>query len=204
MKVNITKYWERLWAEDLFAAIILEEDFDLDENGAPRVDCTSWEQDFRAELNGYISAGFCAERAADYRKALAILDEMEQDVAEQSNVTAAPDYTALADTIRAELNARHDRSAWDKAVTLYALDLLDDVQEGADNMERLPLDGAELERWALNGASCWSSTATAAALCAIMPILPPVSVLRPCTSASTRAQASRATVKRGLMYRQTH
>lgn len=65
------------------------------------------------------------------------------------------DYTALADTIRAELNARHDRSAWDKAVTQYALDLLDDVQEGADNMERLPLDGAELERWALNGASCW-------------------------------------------------
>lgn len=39
------------------------------------------------------------------------------------------DYTALADTIRAELNARHDRSAWNKAVTLYALDLLDDVQE---------------------------------------------------------------------------
>lgn len=65
------------------------------------------------------------------------------------------DYTALTETIRAELNARHDRSAWNKAVTLYALDLLDDVQEGADNMERLPLDGAELERWALNGASCW-------------------------------------------------
>ena len=56
------------------------------------------------------------------------------------------DYTALANTISAELNARHDRSAWDKAVTLYALDLLDDVQEGANNMERLPLDGAELER----------------------------------------------------------
>lgn len=65
------------------------------------------------------------------------------------------DYTALANTIRAELNARHDRSTWDKAVTLYALDLLEDVQEGADNMERLPLDGAELEQWALNGASCW-------------------------------------------------
>lgn len=65
------------------------------------------------------------------------------------------DYAALADTIRAELNARHDRSAWDKGVTLYALDLLEDVQEGADNMERLPLDGAELEQWALNGASCW-------------------------------------------------
>lgn len=40
------------------------------------------------------------------------------------------DYTALAETIRTELNARHDRSAWNKAVTLYALDLLDDVQGG--------------------------------------------------------------------------
>ena len=75
--------------------------------------------------------------------------------AEQDNAPATPDYTVLAETIRAELNARHDRSAWNKAVTLYALDLLDDVQEGADNMERLPLDGEELEQWALNGASCW-------------------------------------------------
>lgn len=77
------------------------------------------------------------------------------DLATEQPQTVTPDYTALAETIRAELNARHDRSAWNKAVTLYALDLLDDVQEGADNMERLPLDGAELERWALNGASCW-------------------------------------------------
>lgn len=77
------------------------------------------------------------------------------DLAAEQPQTATPDYTALANTIRAKLNARYDRSAWDKAVTLYALDLLDDVQEGADNMERLPLDGAELERWALNGASCW-------------------------------------------------
>ena len=77
------------------------------------------------------------------------------DLAAEQPKTATSDYAALADTIRAELNARHDRSAWNKAVTLYALDLLDDVQEGADNMERLPLDGAELERWALNGANCW-------------------------------------------------
>lgn len=77
------------------------------------------------------------------------------DLTAEQPQTVTPDYTALADTIHAELNARHDRSAWDKAVTLYALDLLEDVQEGADNMERLPLDGAELERWVLNGASCW-------------------------------------------------
>lgn len=77
------------------------------------------------------------------------------DLAAEQPKTATSDYAALTDTIRAELNARHDRSAWNKAVTLYALDLLEDVQEGANNMERLPLDGAELERWALNGASCW-------------------------------------------------
>ncbi len=75
--------------------------------------------------------------------------------AEQPAENSAPDYAALTETIRAELNARHDRSAWDKAVTLYALDLLDDIQEHANSIERLPLDGAELKRWALNGASCW-------------------------------------------------
>ena len=77
------------------------------------------------------------------------------DLTTEQPQTANPDYTALADTIRAELNARHDRSAWDKAVTLYALDLLEDIQWGANDVERLPIDGAELERWALNGASCW-------------------------------------------------
>lgn len=77
------------------------------------------------------------------------------DLTAEQPQTVTPDYTALADTIRTELNARHDRSAWDKAVTLYALDLLEDIQWCANDAERLPLDGAELERWALNGASCW-------------------------------------------------
>ena len=82
--------------------------------------------------------------------------------AEQDNAPAAPDYTALAETIRAELNARHDRSAWDKAVTLYALDLLDDVQSHANEHKRAPVDGAELELWALNGADNWHHYSTGA------------------------------------------
>lgn len=77
------------------------------------------------------------------------------DITAEQPQTVAPDYTALTDTIRAELNARCDRGAWSKAVTLYALDLLEDIQWGANDVERLPIDGAELERWALNGASCW-------------------------------------------------
>lgn len=77
------------------------------------------------------------------------------DLTEEQPQTSAPDYTALADTIRTELNSRHDRSAWNKGVTLYALDLLEDIQWYANDAERLPIDGAELEQWALNGASCW-------------------------------------------------
>lgn len=77
------------------------------------------------------------------------------DLTAEHPQTVTPDYTALADTIRTELNARHDRSAWDKAVTLYALDLLEDIQWSANDVERLPLDGAELEQWALNGANNW-------------------------------------------------
>lgn len=134
--VDIMDYCDKLFAADLFAGVVLEEDFDTGCDYTWSAAGDDWADKFRAELNGYISAECCAERAADYRKALAILDEMEQAAAEQNN-------------------ARHDRSAWSKAVTLYALDLLEDVQEGADNMERLPLDGAELEQWALNGASCW-------------------------------------------------
>lgn len=153
--VNIMDYCNKLFAADLFAGVVLEEDFDADCDYTWNAAGEDWVDKFRAELNGYISAGCCAERAADYRKALAILDEMEQAAAEQNNTHAAPDYTALADTIRAKLNARHDRSAWNKAVTLYALDLLEDVQWYADDAERLPLNGAELEQWALNGASCW-------------------------------------------------
>ena len=77
------------------------------------------------------------------------------DLTAEQPQTVTPDYTALTDTIRAELNARHDRSAWNKGVTLYAIDLLEDIQRYSNDAERLPLDGAELERWALNGASCW-------------------------------------------------
>ena len=82
------------------------------------------------------------------------------DLTAEQPQTATPDYTALANTIRAELNARHDRSAWNKAVTLYALDLLEDVQSHANERKRLPVDGAELELWALNGADNWHHYST--------------------------------------------
>lgn len=146
MKVNITKYWERLWAEDLFAAIILEEDFDFDENGAPRVDCTSWEQDFRAELNGYIASNKCCEeRKEDYKRALSILDEMEQDAAEQDNdlIKCADLFTAsfadgslMAGTLNQLYAAQNNRRMTIKPVVwLWCSDsglyMVDYILEGA-------------------------------------------------------------------------
>ena len=146
MKVNITKYWERLWAEDLFAAIILEEDFDLDENGAPRLDCTNWEQDFRAELNGYIAAHKCCEeRKEDYKCALSILDEMEQNAAEQDNdlIKCADLFTAsfadgslMAGTLNQLYEAQNNRKMTIKPVVwLWCSDsglyMIDYILEGA-------------------------------------------------------------------------
>lgn len=57
--------------------------------------------------------------------------------------------------ILAALEARKDRSAWDKGVTAYAIDLLDQYQERAEIEGREAASRAELEEWLLNGASTW-------------------------------------------------
>lgn len=58
--------------------------------------------------------------------------------------------------ILAALEARKDRSAWDKGVTAYAIDLLDKYQERAEFEGREAASRKELEEWLLNGASTWS------------------------------------------------
>lgn len=58
------------------------------------------------------------------------------------------------------IEARKDRSAWDKGVTVYALELLDDLPELAEG-GYLPADAAELlkpralREKMLNGATTW-------------------------------------------------
>lgn len=58
--------------------------------------------------------------------------------------------------ILAALEARKDRSAWDKGVTAYAVGLLDNYQERAEFEGREAASRKELEGWLLNGASTWS------------------------------------------------
>lgn len=58
--------------------------------------------------------------------------------------------------VQHQLSIRSDRSAWDKGVTRYALDLLNDLEQRIDHEGRNPENRDELERWLLNGARNWS------------------------------------------------
>lgn len=57
----------------------------------------------------------------------------------------------------AELEARNDRSAWDKGVTLYALELVEELRERAAYKGRSPEPGKECREWMLNGAQDWDA-----------------------------------------------
>lgn len=93
--VDIMDYCNKLFAADLFAGVILEEDFDVGCDYTWTAAGEDWADKFRAELNDYITAGCCAERAADYRKALDILDEMEQTAQPAADVAAMLTADAL-------------------------------------------------------------------------------------------------------------
>lgn len=65
------------------------------------------------------------------------------------------EYTGIIAKIAAELETRKDRSAWDKGVTLYAWDLLDEIQERTEYEHKEPENADELKEYALNGAESW-------------------------------------------------
>lgn len=59
--------------------------------------------------------------------------------------------------MRNQINAKRCRSAWDKGVRLYALELIDGLEERAQYEGREPADVEELSSWMLNGAHSWMS-----------------------------------------------
>ena len=61
----------------------------------------------------------------------------------------------IIEAIRAELEARKDRSAWNKAVTVYALEILETIEERSNYEGHEPQNRAELRDYALNGAQDW-------------------------------------------------
>lgn len=65
------------------------------------------------------------------------------------------EYTGIIAKIATQLETRKDRSAWNKGVTLYARDLLDEIQERTNYEHKEPENAAELKAYALNGAESW-------------------------------------------------
>lgn len=65
----------------------------------------------------------------------------------------------VVDTIRESIAAESQRSAWDKGVTLYALELLEELKASIDGGYINPEDMTSpklLEKALLNGASDWA------------------------------------------------
>ena len=62
---------------------------------------------------------------------------------------------SIYERMTAELENRKDRSAWNKGVTVYALELVENLREAAEYNERDPRNVAECREWMLNGASDW-------------------------------------------------
>ena len=63
---------------------------------------------------------------------------------------------SILDKVAAELEAQKDRSAWGKGVTVYALELVEELRERAAYEGRNPEPGKECREWMLNGAQDWA------------------------------------------------
>lgn len=61
----------------------------------------------------------------------------------------------MFDFMRSQINAKRCRSAWDKGVRLYALEMVDSLEERAQYDGENPTTVKECKRWALNGAMDW-------------------------------------------------
>ena len=84
----------------------------------------------------------------------AMLAETTAEEAQEAAEEAKEESTL--DKVSAELEARKDRSAWDKGVTVYALELVEELRELSAYYGRNPEPGKECREWMLNGAQDWN------------------------------------------------
>lgn len=62
----------------------------------------------------------------------------------------------IYEKMTAELETRKDRSAWDKGVTVYALELVEELKEAAAYNGKDPETSKECKEIMLNGAQNWN------------------------------------------------
>ena len=84
----------------------------------------------------------------------AMLTETSTEEAQEAAEEAKEE--SIIDKVTSELEARKDRSAWNKGVTVYALELVDELKERAAYEGRNPEPGKECREWMLNGAQDWN------------------------------------------------
>ena len=106
--------------------------------------------------------------------------------------------------ILAALEARKDRSAWDKGVTAYAIDLLDQYQGRARYEGREAASRKELEDWVLNGASSWSEYSWGGSALIYDGDIAKRLCNHPNLSAPATESAAQTTGKNGLTHKQEH
>ena len=62
----------------------------------------------------------------------------------------------IFEKIKNEIEARKNRSAWDKGVNLYALEILETIEERTRYEHKEPETEEDIKDYALNGAKNWS------------------------------------------------
>ena len=81
-------------------------------------------------------------------------DRLEAMLKETATKEAAEENPL--DKVAAELEAQKDRSAWDRGVKAYAMELVAELKEMAAYEGRNPEPGKECREWMLNGAQDWA------------------------------------------------
>lgn len=89
------------------------------------------------------------------RRGMPIVEIDPQPVEDAAEEQEEQEMTVYEKMIE-ELNARTDRSAWNKGVTVYAVELVEELEERAAYEGRNPEAGKECREWMLNGATDWA------------------------------------------------
>lgn len=82
------------------------------------------------------------------------LESMLEETTAEGAAEEAKQESPL-DKVAAELEAQKDRSAWNRGVNAYAMELVEELRERATYEGRNPEPGKECREWMLNGAKDW-------------------------------------------------
>lgn len=119
----------------------------------------SWDEDSCIRLQIYtdrIHKAHLDQIAEAMMKYEPTTEPAAEDAQEAQEAQEAQQEESPLDKVSAELEARKDRSAWNKGVTMYALELVEELRERATYEGRNPEPGKECREWMLNGAQDWN------------------------------------------------